>query len=76
MTHKAEEVLRITSRQDALNKLALSFTEWLIDNGYFTTCINCEHWKAKEEICGKFNQRPPAKIIVTGCEEHSDNIPF
>ena len=28
------------------------------------------------ETCGKFNVRPPAKVIVCGCSEHEDDIPF
>lgn len=73
---KAEQTLRITNRVDAMNTLALGFTEFLMDNGYFTTCLNCDHWQDNPELCKKFNQRPPAKVIVVGCEEHSDSIPF
>lgn len=39
------------------------------------SCLQCMHWKYKEEICKKFKQRPPAKIIVNGCQYH-DFIPF
>lgn len=71
----APEILRITNRQDALNYLALQFANYLMDMGYLSSCLNCHHWQHNQEICGKFNQRPPAKIIVSGCEEHTD-LPF
>lgn len=42
----------------------------------FRNCTNCEHWRHTEERCGKWNARPPATVIVTGCDDHSDEIPF
>lgn len=42
----------------------------------FTNCTNCEHWRHQQELCGKWNARPPATVIVVGCEHHSDEIPF
>jgi hypothetical protein len=43
--------------------------------GYFVrTCLNCDNFK--NELCTLANQRPPAKIIVFGCDSHSDEIPF
>lgn len=71
----ASEILRSSNRQDLLNFLALNFTNYMMEQGYFSTCLNCHHWKATEEMCGKFNARPPAKVIVSGCEEHTD-VPF
>ena len=71
----ASEILRTTNRQDLLNCLALNFTNYLMQQGYFMTCLNCHHWQERTELCGKFNARPPAKVIVSGCEEHTD-IPF
>lgn len=28
------------------------------------------------ETCSKFKVRPPARVIVCGCSEHTDDIPF
>ncbi len=40
------------------------------------SCINCEHFR-KNETCGLYGIRPPAKIIVYGCEKWtSDIIPY
>ena len=43
----------------------------------FQSCINCNFFSDKE-ICSIFNARPPAKVIVHGCErwEDKDEIPF
>jgi hypothetical protein len=51
-------------------------SEYLMDNGYFRNCLNCKEWNEVSELCTKYLQRPPAKVIVTGCSEHSDLIPF
>lgn len=51
------------------------------NNMLFQSCIVCEHFR-ENEICAKYNVRPPARIIVFGCikfEESShidDDIPF
>lgn len=44
----------------------------------FQTCLNCDHWDDKEEICKKFSARPPAHIIVFSCPDYDDmnDIPF
>ncbi|QZA70470.1 hypothetical protein AH03_57 [Erwinia phage AH03] len=42
-------------------------------------CIVCEHFDEATEVCNKYgNQRPPARIIASGCEgfENNDDIPF
>jgi hypothetical protein len=40
-------------------------------------CPNCEHWKAFNETCGLYNQRPPAPVIAFGCNSFLLNeIPF
>lgn len=62
-------------RHDDMNKLSLALTAYLMDHGYFTNCLNCHNWQDKNEICSKYNQRPPALIIIKGCSEHTD-IPF
>lgn len=76
MKTDAERVLADTCRHDAMNKLALIFTSFLMDNGFFRSCSNCEHWVNGKEICGKYDARPPVKVIVAGCEDHSDFVPF
>ena len=47
---------------------------------YFkVSCLTCCHFKEHEgELCGLYNQRPPARIIVNACPEYMDDleVPF
>lgn len=38
-------------------------------------CTTCLHWQNKPELCKLYKERPPAAVIVKGCEQH-DYIPF
>lgn len=38
-------------------------------------CLKCIAWDHKMEMCEKYKQRPPIKVMVEGCSEF-DNIPF
>jgi hypothetical protein len=75
-------ILRTTERVRLLDALATGITEWGLDQGLFRSCLNCEHWtgenptNAPPEQCRKFRARPPARVIVTGCDDHTDLIPF
>ena len=72
-----EQLKRESDREVTVAKIALEFAEYMRDKGLLRNCINCAHWSgAKTEICGLFKMRPPATVIVTGCNEHTDNIPF
>lgn len=60
-----------------------AWTDQLMELGLFRTCCNCAYWQGEQhahpETCGhaaNLNRRPPARIIVSGCSEHSDLIPF
>lgn len=50
-------------------------------NMLFQSCLICEYFQ-ENEICKMFNVRPPARIIVFGCEKFKesskldDEIPF
>lgn len=69
-SHRADAVTELTT------KLAAMF-QTHIDNAT-KTCLNCEHFFEKDELCrfNGINQRPPARVIVTGCPAHQDEIPF
>lgn len=47
-------------------------------NGLVSSCLSCDHFNESAELCVKFGQRPPARIIAFACESYSDNdrIPF
>lgn len=75
-------ILRTTERVKLLDGLASGLVEWALDQGLFRSCLNCQHWTGENptavpaESCSLFRARPPARIIVTGCDSHSDQIPF
>ena len=81
MKTDAELILSDSMRADAMNKLSLKVTSFLNDAGFFQNCYNCQHWLEgpphnRQQICGLFKARPPTSVIVAGCSEHTDNIPF
>lgn len=47
-------------------------------DGNTKNCINCVFFRESEELCSKFKQRPPARVIALSCEHHEDcnDIPF
>lgn len=71
------------ARENAVKDFVKHHVEQWMDMGLFRSCINCAHWNDEHavtrppETCSKHNNaRPPARIIVTGCPDHTDNIPF
>ncbi len=44
----------------------------------FQSCINCIHWKIDADVCGLYNAKPPAEIIVFSCPSYADDgeIPY
>ena len=44
----------------------------------YKNCLNCEHWKYTEDLCGLYKAKPPTEILVYGCDSHKDDqdIPF
>jgi hypothetical protein len=69
-----------TDRKGLLTKLAFQIVEYLDDAGYHRTCLTCAHWVeddgVNKQMCAKYGRRPPTKIIVSGCPDHTDLIPF
>ena len=39
-------------------------------------CVACDSFDIPREICIEYNARPPASVIVTGCDKFSDEVPF
>ena len=44
----------------------------------YRNCLNCEHWKYTDDLCGLYGAKPPTEILVYGCDSHKDDqdIPF
>lgn len=53
----------------------------LISLGIWRSCLGCANWREqpmsnRTMVCGLFNQTPPAEIIVNGCRDYDQDIPF
>lgn len=48
----------------------------MVRNFLLSSCLNCEHWDKKPEQCRKFGMKPPLEVIVYGCAEWEQDIPF
>ena len=47
-----------------------------LQRGLLRSCVNCIHFN-KDETCALApGQRPPAMVIVLGCNKWEDDIPF
>lgn len=69
---------KIPEVHDIRYSIQVAVTNALSSIDLYESCLTCEHFNASNEICGKFGQRPPARIIVNACPEYkdNDNIPF
>lgn len=68
---------RLAGKYELQGKLFASVMEVLKEvtpkNMMFESCLVCEHFQ-ENEICRMFNVRPPARIIVFGCEKFKENL--
>lgn len=46
-----------------------AFHEQMIEAFVFKSCINCENYDNKFEMCSVYNAKPPAKTIVYSCDK-------
>lgn len=84
------QVMRGTELRDSfVTSLGNNIAETLVDCGIAKTCLNCDHWNSDgtygnpqffnrnlPEGCKKYRALPPPKIIVMGCPDHTDALPF
>lgn len=71
--------LRFDAYYDLQSAVVKALNEVEEQNHIYRSCINCINFREHQnEICGLANQRPPAKVIVFGCQmwEDKDEIPF
>jgi hypothetical protein len=65
---------------EARQRTLIVLVETLLDAGIFRNCLNCEHWQRGinnlPEGCSLARALPPPEVIVVGCEQHTDLIPF
>lgn len=50
----------------------------MVENQLWTSCLNCESWDKKAEVCtlNGVNARPPAVVIVLGGPCWQFELPF
>lgn len=75
--------LNIPSVHEQFTAQRVEFQSKIIRTGHWVSCMNCEHFKVgnsieknTNELCGLYKARPPAHVIVHGCKDHIDDIPF
>ena len=76
MTTK-ETLQGLTKRQE-LEQAAMPIWQLrAVRMGVIRTCINCENFNIDGgELCTLWRSRPPAKVIVYGCDKWQEEIPF
>lgn len=54
----------------------IEFKKRAIARELWPCCLNCDYFDEKAELCTKAKARPPAQIIVLGCNLWTPLIPF
>lgn len=86
MRHEYIMVFKPTLRPEAEGELRETITQAIkkmveVEFAYqlpYKTCINCDHFIEKTEMCKQWNAKPPARVIAFGCDKYKDEdlIPF
>ena len=68
-------------RANPVAKIADELAHFLWAKGYGRNCVNCDHFvevdsDGNKDFCRLWLSHPPAKVIVIGCDKHTDLIPF
>lgn len=65
-------------RQEVWLNLQSDLVKTITRSNIFQNCLNCQHWKFGEDLCGLYKAKPPTEIIVYSCPDHKDDkeIPF
>lgn len=57
----------------------------VVHSGLWRCCMNCEHWGEVVAVtstertysqCGKYDMLPPDEVLIVGCVNHLQSIPF
>lgn len=64
------------STSDIFMLQRIDFQHRMIKSQHWMTCLNCMYFKETEDLCELFKAKPPTHVIVTGCKDHLDDIPF
>lgn len=76
MSNDTKLKFRLAGKYELQGKLFAAVMDVLKEvtpkNMMFQSCLVCEHFQ-ENEICKMFNVRPPARIIVFGCEKFKES---
>ena len=56
-------------------ELKIQLQDKMINQYVCQTCLNCSNFN-KDETCELYKAKPPAYIIVSGCKDYLQDIPF
>lgn len=48
----------------------------MIQTFAWSCCLNCDHWNKDKLWCSKWDVLPPLDVIVVGCEDYENDVPF
>lgn len=62
----------------ALDQLRQVLYKEVKQHALHQTCLTCHNFDEQNELCKKFNMRPPARVIAFSCKDYDDidEIPF
>lgn len=67
----------ISKNQLTLERRAMALWQVrALRHGDLRSCVNCDHFNEPDEVCALCAARPPAKVIVLGCDSWTEEIPF
>jgi len=61
-------------RKEAEHETIKKFQNTLLNRAIWRSCLNCDNWDGSQ--CGKWRMMPPPHVIVNGCKDWEDDIPF
>jgi hypothetical protein len=69
-----------TLREDRIYEMRQHLYDWLVSYhpSLMRTCMTCVHFQESNEVCKRYNLRPPARVIAYGCKDYmnEEEIPF
>lgn len=68
--------MNTTNERQALQAKRIDFQKQIITHQVWSSCLNCEEWDKKQELCGLFKAKPPLEVVVHGCPQWYGEIPF
>lgn len=70
--------LRVDAYYDIQSHIVAGLERVATEYFIYRSCLTCEYFNEKAELCKLANQRPPARVIVFGCPKWVDvkEIPF